>query len=193
MNTIIVLTTVQLVAIALGAASAFIIDIFFITSLSHSKLRNHEVSMVRRLSLLSIVAACLAIFLQTLILFSIRETIPDSFLSFSFVTIIFTIAALICSITLRKVHLPSLLRHQNDHAHLSNHHLHHGEDIVLVSTISTVSWVSVLIIYAIAQDGHYSSPYPFIVGYIIFVVVMSGLTKMIKRHLLDSRKHKKSK
>lgn len=192
MNTIIVLTTVQLVAIALGAAGAFIIDMFFITSLSHSRLRPHEVSMVRRLSLLSIVSACLAIFLQTLILFSIRQTIPDSFLSFSFVTIIFTIAALICSITLRKVHIPTLLRHQNDHSHLSDHHLHHGEDIVLVSTISTVSWLLVLIIYAVAQDGNYSGPYPFIIGYIIFVVVMSGLTKMIKRHLLDSRKHKKS-
>ena len=192
MNTITALATVQLVSIALGAGAAFIIDLFFISSLSHSKLRPKEVLMVRRLSLLSITAACVALFIQTFILFSIQATIPDNFLSFSFITILFTIAALVCSITLRKVHIPALLRHQNNHAHLSDHHLHHGEEIVLVSTISTVSWVTVLIIYAIAQIGEYSSPYPFIIGYIIFVVVMSVLTRLIKRHLLDSRKHKKS-
>jgi hypothetical protein len=192
MNTIIALATIQLVSIALGAGSAFIIDLFFIASLSHSKLRPKEVLMVKRLSLLSITAACLALLIQTFILFSIQATIPDNFLSFSFITILFTIAALICSITLRKIHIPALLRHQNNHAHLSDHHLHHGEEIVLVSTISTVSWVTVLVIYAIAQIGEYLSPYPFIIGYIIFVVVMSVLTRLIKRHLLDSRKHKKS-
>lgn len=192
MNTITALATVQLVSVALGAAGAFIIDMFFIASLSHSRLRPKEVLMVRRLSLLSISAAIIALFIQTLILFSIEATIPDNFLTFSFVTIIFTIAALVCGITLRKVHIPALLRHQNDHAHLSDHHLHHGEEIVLVSTISTVSWVSVLIVYAVAQMGNYTSPYPFIIGYIIFVLVMSGLTKMIKRHLLDSRKHRKA-
>ncbi len=192
MNTIITLTTIQLVAIALGAAGALIIDLFFITSLSHSKLRPHEILMVRRLSLLSIVSACFAIFIQTLILFSIQASILENFISFSFITIVFTIAALICSITLRKIHIPALLRHQKDHAHLSDHHLHHGEEIVLISTISTVSWIIVLIVYAVAQDGNYSGPYPFIIGYIIFVVIMSVLTKMIKRHLLDSRKHKKN-
>lgn len=190
MNTIIALATVQLVSVALGASAAFIIDLFFITSLSHSKLRPKEVLMVRRLNLLSIVSAGFAIFIQTLILFSISATIPDNFLQFSFLTIILTIAALICSITLRKVHIPALLRHQNQHAHLSDHHLHHGEEIVLVSTISTVSWFSVLIVYAVAQHGQYSSPYPFIIGYIIFVVAMSYLTRLIKRHLLDSRKKK---
>lgn len=192
MNTIITLTTVQLVAIALGAAAAFIIDMFFIASVSHSKLRPKEILMVSRLSLLSIVSACFALFIQSVILFSINNTIPDNFISFSFITITFTIAALVCSITLRKIHIPALLRHQNNHAHLSDHHLHHGEEIVLVSTISTISWIIVLIIYAIAQIGAYSSPYPFIIGYIIFVVVMSVLTKMIKRHLLDYRKHKRS-
>ena len=192
MNTITALATVQLVSIALGAASAFIIDMFFIASLSHSKLRPKEILMVRRMSLLSIVSAFFALFFQTLILFSIQATIPDNFITFSFVTIIFTMAALVCSITLRRVHIPALLRHQNDHAHLSDHHLHHGEEIVLVSTISTVSWVTVLIIYAVAQIGAYSSPYPFIIGYIIFVLVMSVLTRFIKRNFLDSRKHKKA-
>jgi hypothetical protein len=192
MNTIITLTTLQLVAISLGAAGALIIDLFFISSLSHSKLRPKEILMVRRLSLLSIVSACFAIFIQSIILFSIQNSILDNFISFSFITIVFTIAALICSITLRKIHIPALLRHQNDHVHLSNHHLHHGEEIVLISTISTVSWIIVLVIYAIAQDGNYTGPYPFIIGYIIFVVVMAVLTRMIKRHLLDSRKHKKS-
>ena len=116
----------------------------------------------------------------------------NNFITFSFITVLFTMAALVCSITLRKIHIPALLRHQNQHAHLSDHHLYHGEEIVLISTISTVSWVTVLIIYAVAQIGAYTSPYPFIIGYIIFVLVMSGLTKMIKRHLLDSRKHKKA-
>ncbi|MEI6553935.1 MAG: hypothetical protein WCO09_05200 [bacterium] len=192
MNTIIALTTVQLVSIALGAGGAFIIDMFFIASLSHSRLRPKEVLMVRRLSLLSIVSACFAILIQTAILFSITATIPDNFITFSFITILFTIAALVCSITLRKIHTPAILRFQNQHSHLSDHHLHHGEEIVLISTISTVSWVTVLIIYGVAQGGNYTSPYPFIIGYIIFVVVMSVLTKLIKRHLLDSRKHKKS-
>jgi hypothetical protein len=192
MNTITALATIQLVSIALGAGAAFIIDLFFISSLSHSKLRPKEVLMVRQLSLLSIVSACLALFIQTMILFSIKATIPDNFITFSFVTILFTITALVCSITLRRIHIPALLRHQNQHAHLSDHHLHHGEEIVLISTISTVSWVTVLIIYAIAQIGAYVSPYPFIIGYIIFVLVMSVLTKLIKRHLLDSRKHKKA-
>ncbi|MEI6042658.1 MAG: hypothetical protein WCQ00_03795 [bacterium] len=192
MNTIITLTTVQLVSIALGAAAAFIIDMFFIASLNHSKLRPKEVLMVRRLSLLSISAAIIALFIQTLILFIIPATIPDQFLTFSFVTILFTIAALVCSMTLRRVHIPALIRHQNQHAHLSEHHMYHGEEIVLVSTISTVSWLTVIVIYAVAQIGEYSSPYPFIIGYIIFVVIMSWLTRVIKRHLLDSRKHKKA-
>ena len=190
MNTIVALTTIQLVAIALGAAGAFIIDMFFIASLSHSRLRPKEILMVRRLSLLSIVSACLALLIQASILFSIPATIPDRFITFSFITILFTIAALVCSITLRKIHIPALLRFQNQHLHLSDHHLHHGEEIVLISTISTVSWVTVLTIYAVAQTGAYTSPYPFIIGYIIFVIFMSVLTKLIKRHLLDSRKHK---
>jgi len=192
MNTIFALTTVQLVAIALGAAAAFIIDMFFIASLSHSKLRPKEILMVRRLNLLSISSAVIALFIQTFILFMIEATIPENFLTFSFVTILFTIAAMVCSITLRKVHIPMIIRYQNQHAHLSDHHMHHGEEIVLISTISTVSWVTVLIIYAVAQIGAYTSPYPFIIGYIIFVVVMSYFTKLIKRHLLDSRKHKKA-
>ena len=190
MNTIFALTTVQLVCIALGASGAFIIDLFFIASLSNSRLKPKEVSMIQRLNLLSIVSACIALFIQTLILFSITQTIPNEFLEFSFLTIIFTIAALICSITIRKVHLPILIRYQEKHSHLSDHHLHHGEEIVLVSTISTVSWVTALTVYAVAQVGAYSSPYPFIIGYIIFVFVMSYLTRLIKRHLLDSRRHK---
>ena len=189
MNTITALTTVQLVCIALGASGAFIIDLFFIASLSHSKLRPKEILMVRRLSLLSIASAIIALFIQTSILFSIKETIPESFLSFSFLTILFTMISLVCSMTLRKVHIPALIRHQTEYAHLSDHHLYHGEEIVLVSTISTVSWVTVLIVYAVAQTGEYSTPYPFIIGYIIFVLIMSALTRVIKRHLLDSRKH----
>ena len=189
-TTVIVLATIQLVCIALGAAGAFIIDLFFMSSLSHSKLRPKEFFMVRRLNLLSIVSAIFALFLQTLILFSIPATIPDNFLTFSFITILFTIAAMVCSITLRKVHIPALLRHQEKYAHLSDHHLYHGEEIVLISTISTVSWITVLIIYGVAQEGNYYSPYPFLIGYIIFVLVMSVLTRLIKRHLLDSRKKK---
>lgn len=188
MNTIITLTTIQLVCIALGASAAFIIDLFFIASLSHSRLRPHEVLMVRRLSLLSIVSAIIAIAIQSLIIFSIQAMIPDNFITFSFVTILFTIAAMICAITLRRVHVPALLRYQNQHSHLSDHHLHHGEEIVLISTISTVSWITVITIYAVAQIGEYSTPYPFIFGYIIFVIIMSVLTRLIKRHLLDSRK-----
>lgn len=190
MNTIITLTTIQLVAVSLGAAGAFIIDLFFMASLSHSRLRPHEVKIVRKLNLLSLVSAILAISLQAVVLFMIPTTIPNQFISFSFLTILFTIAAFICSVTLRKIHIPALIRHQNQHAHLSDHHLHHGEEVVFISTISTVSWLTVLIIYAVAQAGEYTSPYPFIIGYIVFVVIFSVLTRLIKRHLLDSRKRK---
>ena len=188
MNTIIVLSTVQLVCIALGAGGAFIIDLFFMASLSHSKLRPKEELMVRKLNLLSITSGFLAILIQSFVVFSIRETIPDRFITFYFLATLFTTAAIVCSMTLRKVHIPALMRYQNNHAHLSDHHLHHGEEIVLISTVSTVSWVTVLIVYGVAQNGDYYTPYPFIIGYIIFVVLMSLLTRAIKSHLLDSRK-----
>ncbi len=193
MNTIITLTTIQLVTVSLGAASAFIIDLFFMASLSHSKLRTHEVKIVNRLNLLSIVSAIMTIAIQAIVLFIIPNTIPEQFLSMTFTTILFTIAAFVCGITLRRIHIPELIRYQNQHAHLSDHHIHHGEEIVLVSTISTASWLSAIIVYAVAQMGAYTSSIPFIIGYIVFVFVLSILTRLIKRHLLDSRKHKKSK
>ena len=183
----------QLVGISLGAGAAFIFDCFFIISLKNHRISVREEKILSRLSLLSIIASTVAIFSYIIVLsFQFEEnSISATGIGFATAKLLIFSFALLCGITLRKIHLPALLRHQQTYFHLSESMLLHQDSLISTAIYSTVSWLAVLTLTAIEQkQAIYSvslTQYNFlhiIVIYIAVAITCNYVGLLIKNKVL---------
>lgn len=159
---IILFNVLELVCISLGAGAAFIFDCFFFLSHKKHKVVPFEYKALQRINLMSTVACGIAILAFALeVALAIENpanimgnSILDVSLNISLAKIILLIIALLAGLTMRRIHLPALRRHQNDHAHLSDSMIEHNKSLVSTSVYSTISWVYIIILTAIQPTNN---------------------------------------
>jgi hypothetical protein len=142
---------IELVCIAVGAGSAFIFDSFFTLSLKHHKIQLHEEKMLSQISLFAVISSAIGLMVYTLLLATKLEMGIIQTLDIALLKIILFSIALLTSLTLRKIHLPQLLRYQKQYFHLSLHFGRHQDSLVSTAVYSTVSWMSIIILTVIEE------------------------------------------
>lgn len=136
----------ELASIALGAGSAFIFSSFFILSLKDHKIEDHEYVSLKRLSTISLISAYLGLGLYIVNTAIFFETATDFDLGRISAKICIFALALISELTLRKIHLPTLMRHQTSYFHLSDKMMHHEDPLINTSVFNLVSWIFIILI-----------------------------------------------
>ena len=172
-------------AISLGSAASLLLDVFFFISLTHRRLKIHEVKNLKLLSGISTISIVVSIAaLISLLSFRIGYGLysGDSML---FILSALLLVAFACSLNMRNVHLPALKRHQHDYHHLSESFKHHQTSLLSTSVVSIVTWIFVLtLIAADARDVTLIVNFwQIIVSYIVIAYVLSKITVFLKRKI----------
>lgn len=176
---------IQIVCIALGAAGAFIFDSFFLLSRRQHKVTSTEYSMLQRINLLSLVACSVAMLFFVFEIASYISNAGNNPASMSVANLdlnslsmkfLLFIIAFMTALTIRKIHLPALRRHQGSYAHLSESFVEHQRSLISTAVYSTVSWMSIIFLSSLETvDGgsileNFSS-YNFITLLILYILI----------------------
>ncbi|MCF7865060.1 MAG: hypothetical protein K9M11_00955 [Candidatus Pacebacteria bacterium] len=180
--------SLEQVCIAIGAGSAFIFTSFFILSLKNHIIKPHEYVMLKSLSLFSLVSAFLGLICFIINTSFYLESAVDFKIGLVSAKLIIFSLAFLSEMTLRKIHLPTLMRHQKAYFHLSNTMLFHQDPLVATATFSLVSWVFIIFLSALDFRGissHISLNFvEVIVSYIIISYTLSKLAIYFKEKTL---------
>lgn len=141
------------VCIALGAGSAFIFSSFFILSLKDHIIKPHEYKMLKSLSFFSLVSACIGIVAFVINTSFYLESGADFKIGLVSAKLIIFSLALLSEMTLRKIHLPTLMRHQKAYFHLSNSMSHHQDPLIATSAFGLVSWMFIIFLSTLDFRG----------------------------------------
>lgn len=139
------LFSIHFSALSLGAGAAFLIDLFFVTSAKTRILSARDVRMIFRLNFAVLISAVIALVTDvSLISFQVMEASSTSF-SYWLLKLFLLSIAFLSALSLRKIHLPTLLRHQRHNAHLSDSFIYHSDSLINTTIVSTVTWISVIL------------------------------------------------
>lgn len=141
------------VCIALGAGSAFIFSTFFILSLKDHVIKPHEYAMLKSLSLFSLISAAIGLVTFIINTALYLESAADFKIGFVSAKLIIFSLALLTEMTLRKIHLPSLIRHQKTYFHLSHTMTHHSDPLVATASFGLISWLFIIILSTLEFRG----------------------------------------
>jgi hypothetical protein len=185
----------ELTAISLGAGASFIFDSFFILSLKNHHLKDQEVKVLSRLNNISIISIIVAFISTTLFHAMILEN--DLYMSISpqliVLKIILYMIIFVAILTLRRIHIPSLLRHQRQYIHLSDKFKNHQDSLISTVTYSSMSWL--LIIFIVATSNYqdpaggvmlFDNIWLFVVLYILGGFILSKINIFIKNRLIST-------
>jgi uncharacterized membrane protein YedE/YeeE len=145
------LTSIELVCISVGAGSAFIFDSFFMLSLKHHHVQKHEEAMLSRISLYAVTAGGIALGTYILLLSLRLEAGALGTLDLAFSKIFLFSVTLLTSATMRKIHLPTLLRYQKTYFHLSEKFSLHQDALVSTAAYSSLSWIFLIVLTSFEQ------------------------------------------
>jgi hypothetical protein len=140
------LTVLELVCISIGAGGALIFDFFFLLSLRDHKVRQYEIKSLKRLNLYSLVCISLSLVTYMTMVALYVERSTDLEIGFSLSKILIMAVAFLSALTLRKIHLPTLERYQNNYLHLSQNMVVHQDSLVATAAFSSVSWLSIILL-----------------------------------------------
>ena len=139
------LFSIHFSALALGAGSAFLIDLFFVTSSKTRILTTRDVKMIFRLNFAAIVSVVIALVTDvSLITFEVMNATENGF-SYWLLKLLLLSIIFLAALSLRKIHLPTLLRHQKHSAHLSDSFIYHSDALINTVIVSTITWVSAVL------------------------------------------------
>jgi hypothetical protein len=141
------------VCIALGAGSAFIFSTFFILSVKDHIVKPHEYAMLKSLSLFSLISACIGLTAFVINTAIYLESAVDFKIGLISAKLIIFSLALLTEMTLRKIHLPTLMRHQKVYFHLSNTMTHHPDPLVATASFSLISWMFIIFLSTLEFRG----------------------------------------
>jgi hypothetical protein len=184
----VLLYALELVGISVGAGSAFIFDTFFALSIKDHIIKPFEERMLRRINLFTVTGSTIALVSATLLIaFKLQNADFDT-LDISLAEILLLGIGLLTSVTLRKIHLPSIVRHQRVYVHLSNSFATHQDSLVSTAIYSTVSWIFLLFVIACEQESFgqilHSSFYMWLIAYILSGLILSKLAIFFKNKFL---------
>lgn len=179
-----VFQSLEEVSIALGAGSAFIFCFFFILSFKDHKIKPYEYGVLRRLSNISTISvafATVAFIVNTSLRIEAEQDLAVSTISAKLIILAFLFIA---EITLRKIHLPTLMRHQQAYFHLSDTMIHHPDPLVTTASFTIVSWCFVIALTSLDFKGMVSLQHPGFVkvalAYILLCFIVSKIALYFK-------------
>lgn len=180
--------SLEQVCIALGAGSAFIFSSFFILSVKDHIVKPHEYAMLKSLSLFSLVSACIGIVTFVINSAIYLESAVDFRIGLISAKLIIFSLALVSEMTLRKIHLPNLMRHQKTYFHLSDTMVHHPDPLIATASFSMVSWIFIIFLSTLefrqmTQYIHLSFV-EIILAYIVSAFILSKLVIAFKEQTL---------
>lgn len=198
----ILFSTLELVGISLGAGSAMVFDTFFIMSLRNHTIKASESISLYRINLMAIIATTTAIIAlnirQALILENLSESNYQNLRDENYVVKMFLYSIIfIITLTIRKYHLKTLLRHQHSHAHLSHSFKLHQDSLISAVSFTTVGWIMIIFLMSLEQkyfiyeiENVYSFTSSmtllFIVSYILIGYIFSKINVYLKTRLLST-------
>lgn len=138
----------ELVGLSLGAGGAFIFNSFFILCLKDHKLKQHEITALSRINLLSLTASVIGFASYILYLASLLEQLIVPDLGIAGLKLALYALAIITGLTLRKIHIPSLVRHQHQYSHLSPAFQFHQNTLASTASYSNLAWIFIIILTA---------------------------------------------
>ncbi len=148
----ILLYAVELVCISVGAGSALIFDTFFALSVKDHKIKTIEEQMLSRINLHTVVSSvCVLLTYILLVIIQLQQAVVDT-LGVSLAKVFLCLVALLTSVTLRKIHLPTLLRYQKNYFHLSDSFTEHQDSLVSTAVFSSLSWVLIILLTVFEQQ-----------------------------------------
>ena len=180
--------SLEQVCIALGAGSAFIFSSFFILSVKDHIVKPHEYAMLKSLSLFSLVSACIGIVTFVINSAIYLESAVDFRIGLISAKLIIFSLALVSEMTLRKIHLPNLMRNQKTYFHLSDTMVHHPDPLIATASFSMVSWIFIIFLSTLefrqmTQYIHLSFV-EIILAYIVSAFILSKLVIAFKEQTL---------
>ncbi len=182
-------TSFELVCLSLGAGSAFIFDSFFALSLKNHKIREYEERMLQRINLFTVVSSSVALISYIMILAFRLEAGLVNTLDIAFAKIFLLAIAFATGMTLRKIHLPALLRHQREYFHLSSKFMLHQDSLVSTAVFSSVSWMMLILLTVLenfkAAEGFDFSILILAIIYIICAIICSKIAIFFKNEYLS--------
>jgi len=158
------LNILEIVCVVLGASASFIFDCFFMVSVKKHRITPYEEKTLSRLNLMAVICSFTALFVYILSVSYFFESdtlgaVANSQAYLSFITAKIAILALafVCGLTLRKIHLPTLLRYQRQYFHLSEHMVEHQYSLVSTAMYSSAAWLMILALTAVEQNQDVTS------------------------------------
>lgn len=189
----ILLFSIHFAALALGGASAFIIDLFFVTSAKTRILTARDVKMIFRLNLSAIISVIIALVTDvSIISFEVTQASNSAF-SYWLVKLLLLSIIFLSALSMRKIHLPTLLRHQKHNAHLSDSLICHSSPLVNTAIVSTVSWISAIMATTYEYIGNVKTvpaPLSFLILYCVGLFFCVQFFSFLKERITRMRVRK---
>lgn len=180
------LFSIHFSALALGAGSAFIIDLFFVTSAKTRILSTRDVKMIFRLNFAVLFSAVVALVTDvSIISFEVMNASNGGF-SYWLLKLLLLSVVFLAALSLRKIHLPTLLRHQKHSAHLSDSFIYHSDALINTVIVSTVTWISAVLATTyeyVANIGEVPTSLSFLILYCIALFVSIKFFTALKEQI----------
>lgn len=200
----ILFSTLELVSISLGAGAAMIFDTFFILSLKNHTITASESISLYRINLMAMIATTTAIVAlnikQALILENLSSVVDyQSFGDENYTVKMFLYTTIfIITLTIRRYHLKTLLRHQHSHSHLSNSFKLHQDSLISAVSFTSLGWIMIIFlmsleqryfIYEIDSGYHFTNSITllFVISYILMGYIFAKINVYLKTRLLSTR------
>jgi hypothetical protein len=185
------LIAIYVLAIAVGAGCALIYDLFFFLSLKHQIIRHHEIVTLKQLNNIQLVLIVFIILAEGTFISMNFQNVADWHLAgVSVAKVLIELVALFCSLLLRNVHLPALVRHQHAYGHLSDSLHEHDDGLVSTCALSLVTWFFIVLITS-GEFDKYMMDFGFIqtiVSYVVISLFVIWLVVFMKNSVLYRKK-----
>ncbi len=180
------LFSIHFSALALGAGSAFIIDLFFVTSAKTRTLTARDVKMIFRLNFSALVSVLIALVTDvSIISFEVMSATGSGF-SYWLLKLLLLSIVFLAALTLRKIHLPTLLRHQKHSAHLSDSFIYHSDALINTVIVSTITWITAILATTYEYIGNVAvvpTPLSFMILYCVALFLSIKLFSFLKEKI----------
>jgi hypothetical protein len=136
---------------------------------------------------MTVTSAIISLGIYITILITKLEVSTDILIGFSSAKLIILGIALLCALTLRKIHLPTLVRYQENYFHLSENMVYHQDSLAGTAAFSTVSWLAIIFLTSLEYKGINISDFSFlkiIVTYFALAMITSHIFVFMKNRIL---------
>ncbi len=136
-----------ILAIAVGAGTAVINDLFFILTLKHRIITKSEINILKQLNKIQIFLIVWIIFTE-IVMFAviIQNTSFALVLGVTLAKLIIELVVLFSALLQRQMYLPALVRYQHTYGHLSDSLIEHSNSLIYACVTSITSWFFIVFI-----------------------------------------------